>query len=208
VKTIVLLALASGLFADTIELKTGERIEGAFKQATPAGVIIVVGGKALNFPLSSVRSIYFGSASASEKEKPNPAAIEAIDAVRGLRSVTEAGLNYSQYSQRVLDAKVRVDRFTSSTSLNDAELGVIIQAAMHYYELASRAWSAKISKNESMQTEVGLLAKADKCPAVRETVANSLFGGDLQIGMLMGEHLQVFWHCGVAKLAESESLAR
>jgi hypothetical protein len=207
VKTIMLLALASSLFADTIELKTGERIEGAFKQATPAGVIIVVGGKALNFPFSSVRSIYLGSAPASEKEKPNPAAIEAIDAVRALRSVTEAGLNYSQYSKRVLDAKVKVDRFTSSTSQNDAELGAIIQAVMHYYELASRAWAAKIAKNESMQTEVGLSAKADRCPAVRETVASSLFSGDLQIGMLMGERLQVFWRCGVEKLAEAEALA-
>jgi mannose/fructose/N-acetylgalactosamine-specific phosphotransferase system component IIC len=35
-----------------------------------------------------------------------------------------------------------------------------------------------------------------------------LVSGDLQIGMLMGERFQVYWRCGVAKLAEAETLAR
>ena len=54
------LLLALSLRADTIELKTGERIEGAFKQATSAGAVIEVGGQAITIPLEKVKAIYFG----------------------------------------------------------------------------------------------------------------------------------------------------
>jgi hypothetical protein len=39
--------------ADSIELKTGERIEGAFRQATAAGAVIEVAGQSITIPLRS-----------------------------------------------------------------------------------------------------------------------------------------------------------
>ena len=62
-----MLAALSALFAlslrgDTLELKTGERIEGAFKQATSAGAVIEVAGQPITIPHERVRAIYFGSA--------------------------------------------------------------------------------------------------------------------------------------------------
>src|SRR6266404_6867137 len=36
---------------------------------------------------------------------------EALQGLQSLRSVTEAGLNYPEYSRRVLDGKVQVDRY-------------------------------------------------------------------------------------------------
>ncbi len=54
-------AVASS-WADVIELKTGQRVEGTFKQATPAGVVIEVGGQPITFEQEKVRAIYFGPA--------------------------------------------------------------------------------------------------------------------------------------------------
>jgi hypothetical protein len=52
-------------WADVVELKTGQRVEGSFKQATSEGVVIEVGGQAITFELERVRAIYFGTAPAS-----------------------------------------------------------------------------------------------------------------------------------------------
>ncbi len=54
-------AAAFSLRGDTVELKTGERIEGTFKQATSAGAVIEVGGQSISIPLEKLRAIYFGA---------------------------------------------------------------------------------------------------------------------------------------------------
>ena len=66
-KRIRLLMVFLPLFAlilrgDTIELKTGEHIDGAFKQATAAGAVIEVAGQLITIPLEKVKAIYFGVA--------------------------------------------------------------------------------------------------------------------------------------------------
>ena len=96
------LAILSALFAlnlrsDILELKTGERIEGTFKQATAAGAVIEVAGQPITISLEKVKAIYFGVA----------------DALKALRSVTQSGIAYRDYAQRMLDAKVKVDRYLS-----------------------------------------------------------------------------------------------
>src|SRR4051794_3386519 len=96
--------------ADTIELKTGERLDGAFKQATSAGVVIDVAGQPITITLEKVRAIHFGSAPVQTAVGPTPLQ-EALDAIKALRSVTVSGINYRDYSQRTLDAKVKVDRY-------------------------------------------------------------------------------------------------
>src|SRR5690242_1229034 len=60
VRAVLPLILGSSLIAETIELKTGERIEGAFKQASTAGAMIEVGGESITIPLEKVQAIYFG----------------------------------------------------------------------------------------------------------------------------------------------------
>ena len=63
--SVLIAFLAYALSADTIELKTGERIEGTFKEATSSGVVINVGGQSLTMPMDKVRAIYFGTDSKS-----------------------------------------------------------------------------------------------------------------------------------------------
>jgi hypothetical protein len=135
---LVLLA-ASALASDAIEMKTGERVEGVFKEATSAGVVILVGGQPLTIPLEKVRAIYLG---ASQTAQPSTAEV-SLEALKGLRSVTQAGISYAEYSRRVLDAKVLVDKYLSSTNPDDAKRAAI-RLAMKYYEVASQLWNNKI----------------------------------------------------------------
>ncbi len=48
------------LAADTIEFANGELASGTFKQASPAGVMIEIGGHDVVFPLDKVKAIHFG----------------------------------------------------------------------------------------------------------------------------------------------------
>lgn len=173
-KCVSVLAVLSSLFAlsligDTIELKTGERIEGAFKQATAAGAVIEVGGQPITIPLEKVKAIYFGSAPTRTATAPAPSD-EAVDALRALRSVTGSGITYRDYSQRVLDSRVKVDRYLSSQSGDGPELGRAIRVAMLEYELASRAWRANVEILSDLWKSMGDTMQdpeVAKCPAVR-----------------------------------------
>jgi hypothetical protein len=159
------------LRADTIELKTGERIDGAFKQANSSGVVIEVAGQSITIPLEKVQAIYFGAVPARPVAGPAPSQ-EALDALRALRSVTGSGIAYRDYSQRVLDAKVKVDRYLTSSGSQRPELVRAIRVAMLEYELASQAWLTKPdpTANGSLWKPMGVTMQdpdVAKCPTVK-----------------------------------------
>src|SRR5437660_184124 len=83
----LLLALDPMAMADAIELKTGERIEGAFKQASAVGAVIEVAGQPITIPLEKLKAIYFGAPPSVTSTAPVPYQ-EALDALKALRSVT------------------------------------------------------------------------------------------------------------------------
>lgn len=165
--------------ADTIELKTGEKIEGAFKQAGPAGAVIEVGGQPLTFALDKVRAIYLGATPLAQQ---GPSVfVEALDALRALQSVTNSGVSYRDYAPRVLDAKVKMDRYLASPTNGDDKARAAAQLAMRYYEVAAEAWNNKISKS-GRDREVGLVLRSDpglrECPAVQGVVAEADAGSE------------------------------
>jgi hypothetical protein len=89
-----------------LELTTGERLECTFKQATADGVVTVVGGQSITIPLEKVRTIYLVSAppevlpmGSSPAKSPGR---EVLDVLLALESVTESGIDYRNYSSRVL----------------------------------------------------------------------------------------------------------
>jgi len=226
------------LFADVVELKTGERIEGTFKQANAAGVVIEVGGQAINMPLGKVRAIYFGAAPASPAQAHGSTSSDALDALKGLNSVTTSGITYRDYAPRVLDAKVRVDRYMASAA--DGDMKTRIGVAMRYYELASTAWGANITKDYSRANQVGLELRADpslnSCPGVQRVIADTdasaervntspTFGKPhlrpgqtLQdairetavtfTGSKVGDQPSILWRCASEKIAEAENLLK
>ena len=68
------MATVSGTFADVVELKTGQRIEGTFKGADDASVRIEVGGQVVTFTPEQVRAIYYGSSPAHAPANADPGA--------------------------------------------------------------------------------------------------------------------------------------
>ena len=59
---LLLLAFSHAASAEVIELKTGERVEGAFKGADATSVRIEIGNQVLTFKPEQVRAIYYGAA--------------------------------------------------------------------------------------------------------------------------------------------------
>jgi hypothetical protein len=168
----LLVLLVGATFADTVELKTGEKIEGTFKQATAAGAVIEVGGQSLTFTMDKVRAIYLGAAPPAMPATSLDT--DALDALRSLQSVTSSGVSYRDYAPRVLDAKVKVDKLLSA----DTSAGPRrdhIRLSMRYYEFASTAWNSKIS-NSGRYAEVGAALRNDpafsKCPGVQALFAS------------------------------------
>jgi hypothetical protein len=161
--------------ADTIELTTGEKVNGKFKQATDSGAVIELGGQALTFPLSKVRAIYLGEAPVTTQVGRSQYE-EALDALQSLRSVTNSGISYRDYAPRVLDARVKVDKYLALPNQPEKKQSSI-KTAMQYYELAGAAWGGEITKNYSRATEVGLTlrgsAELGECPNVQQVIAES-----------------------------------
>lgn len=73
-------------------------------------------------------------------------ASDALRALQALRSVTEAGANYRQYSDRALDAKVLVDRYTRAPQGNSSIPTTAVASAMRFYTMAATVWNAKIRR--------------------------------------------------------------
>ena len=173
---VAILSLPDGLSlrADTIELKTGERVEGTFKQATSAAAVIDVGGQPITIPLGKVQAVYFGVAPVRTAMSQAPSQ-EAMDALKALRSVTGSGIAYRDYAQRVLDARVRVDRYLSSGGSDGSELRTTIRVAMLEYELAAQGWLAGSSPVEhgNLWVPMGKILEdleVSKCPVVKAII--------------------------------------
>ena len=120
VVAVAALALA---FADVVELKTGQRIEGTLKQATPASVSIEVGGQVVTFSGEEVRAIYYGSAS-NAKPSSGSASAEAVMALKTRQSVASGNPTYGDYAPRVTDAKIVADRYLTDGTIDQAKAPV------------------------------------------------------------------------------------
>jgi hypothetical protein len=133
----------TSVHADVVELTTGERIEGKEVQLGPEGASVEVGGQTLHFERSKVRTIHIGTPAQSSAPRAALAA-DTIQVLKGLQSVTTAGVNYQGYAPRVLDAKVKVDEYLRQAEADKPELRTAIDRTIGYYVLASAAWNAQL----------------------------------------------------------------
>lgn len=174
-------ALAVTLFcgliarADVVELGTGEKVEGRFKQASDAGVVIEVAGQPVTIAAGKVRAIYFGSAPAVAVHSEDSTFKDALDALTGLRSVTSAPISLREYAPRVLDAKVKVDRYLNASAEGPSRTAFAV--AMDYYTTAAQAWSAAVTRDGPSRTAVGekLISNAAfaDCAPLRDAIQDA-----------------------------------
>lgn len=198
--------LAAPAFADVVELKTGQRVEGALKQATPASVSIEVGGQTITFEGDKVRAIYFGAGPA-----PSPVATpvitpdhrdSALQALAGLRAITKSGVAYRDYNLRLHDATIAVDRYLRAAPPSDDR--DVFSVAMGFYSLAATAWSARLSRGTVRGADYPFI---ERCARAKEFVDHATppergtFGGTAYLS----DAVHIFWACG-ADLPEARRI--
>lgn len=210
---ILLWALAvAPSWADVVELKTGQRVEGNFKQATPAGVVIEVGGQTITFEQEKVRAIYFGP---TPTPQVLPSALdEAIKALKALESATKGGVSYREYAPRVIDAKVIVDRYLGMPISGDQSIRQAVADAMSFYVLASTAWNGRVVRGGTESfVAAGRDPAVQKCPAAKQAAEEPrraspsprILGEDYAIGSALAYFgLPSLWSCASDKIAEAE----
>jgi len=208
------LSLAVPAIADVIELKTGQRVDGTLKQATPVSVSVDVGGQTITFDGEKVRAIYFGAAPSPVASQPS-ARDEAMRALKALRSVAQGGITYRDYAPRASDAKIVVDRYLGEG--RDVPERSVIREAMEYYTYASSAWGASLSGDVAGFQTTGASPLIKRCPALTAELERSkreqpyLWRGTAMetatAGIVIGGRgVSAIWSCAADKIAEAEKL--
>jgi len=201
------------LLADVVELKTGERLEGTFKQANAAGVVIEVGGQAINMPLAKVRAIYLGPAPQATVRKSS-SALDALEVLKTLQSVTQVGVTYRNYLPRVADTKTAVAKFLATPQQKGTNFAIKhnIELAMRYYELAAHAWTAKINTDLAAAAQVRETLQNQEiasCPVLHEWLMGHTDPGlPDATPLLLGAQPSILWTCASGKIAETERILK
>lgn len=214
--------LPSLMPADVVDLKSGEHMEGTFRQAGIAGVVMEVSGRVVTIPLAQVEAIRFSPPAGPR----SPLALEALDAIRGLRSVVKSGIAYRDYAPRVLDARVRVDRYLGSPdSPAEARLRAAAAAAMEYYALASKIWNASVTNDTnslalyaSVGTELRENLRVNGCKGTRAILGLIVYPGSTantnlkDLGTAIGSRAEdlrsALWQCAETSVNDADRLVK
>jgi hypothetical protein len=207
--------MVAPVYADVVELTTGERIEGKDVQLGPEGASVEVGGQKLQFERSKVRGVYIGT----PPQAPLPRvglASEAVQTLKGLQSVTTAGINYQNYAPRVLEAKVRIDEYLRQNQGDRPDLRLAIERSIGYYVLASSAWNASVvSAGRNIPDYASLVSSplVAECAPLVSFIKSSIqkFGKlkldeTMLIGVAISGGVQYLWQCASEAVSQAESL--
>ncbi len=180
--------------ADTVELRTGERIEGSAAQVSATTISIEAGGRTLSFARAQVRAIYFGAPTASLPA----AAREALQALEALRSALAAGVNRKEYEPRLEEARKVVDRYLNGSEAADPEFRDPIQAAMRYYLIVDEAWKRAAHDRTRIRSEPLL----EECPGFKDLATKDALLPD-SVSFPLGRGISVLWNCAGTKIDDA-----
>ncbi len=205
ISAVLVLSLAGTASSDTVELTGGQRVEGQVKQVNSVVVSVIVGGKTISFERPKVLAIYFGSFSPTQAS-PQPALLkEALQALKDLESVTRAGVTYADYTPRVSETKIRVDRYLGSKNA-DANIKRLMDEAMGLYVFAREAWSSRIRNDKGDQ--IYNHGKINLCPGLREYIDSRQPNPPLTIQevreIAVWESMPALWKCASDRITDIE----
>jgi hypothetical protein len=211
---VIVIFSAAAAFADTIELRSGERIEGTLKQATAQTVEIQTGGKIVSFPAVNVRAIYFGSVAPA---RPTSRADDAIRALKALRSVAELGVSYADYRQRLADTKIKVDEYLEAR-VPQQERGVqaALQSALFYHTTALVIWEDQLKRDQAVRLSLIDAIPRLTCPELtvrRQKILDAYASESDRTGTVADRSytlnlVPVIWSCASASINAAERLSR
>lgn len=200
-------------WADTVELRNGQRVQGKFREAIGTAVVIESGGQMLTFDRAQVSAIYLDAAPPPPPTRLSPARGDTLQALDALRALTQvASVKQSDYARRVAGAKVALDRYLQEPLGGDVDLRALIADAWGLYAVASAAWEAKATHNAVISIAVGQDPVLDRCVALQPVLAKypppTSQGAALRRGVAVEAQISTLWSCAADKLAEAELLAR
>jgi len=136
-----LLYAATASSAAVLELKTGQKVEGDYLGGSATEIKIKVGNQVVVFPVQDISRLHF-VAPAPEGDFSGDS-LKVLRVLKGLQSVTKAGVNLSEYSRRVNDAAIAIDQFLDAYKGKiSQEILTEIRQAMAFYAEAASGWSS------------------------------------------------------------------
>lgn len=123
-----------------VEKTNGDRFTGLLVRADTESLIVQISDANLPIRLSEIKAIWFG-------EIPQPVVVEnkidyvaeALKSLRKLTAATDVGVNFQDYSRRVIDVKAEVENLLPGIA--DEYVKNEIKSAMDAYADASSAWN-------------------------------------------------------------------
>lgn len=201
---------------NTVELKTGQRIDGTLKSVTQTTVELDVAGQSLALPRARVSAIYFETPPKTSCPAHGASGnlVDALRVIKGLQSATSVGITYRDYAPRVVDAKIKVDQLLSTVPKGRAR--ALLTEALGFYIYASNAWNAKISQDDYQSLALNPLFQ--RCVPLKQLVKqlgsqSPDFGVKMDadtnrgIAIAVGGETALF-ECASQRIEESERLLR
>lgn len=190
-------------WADVLELKSGQKLEGQYAGGSKDEVRFQVGSQTLKFAVAEISRITFGTTSQDDFLK---AAKDVLRQLKALASTVEGGITYRDYAPRVTDAKIKVDQFLDEYKSSPLpRFNEHVADSLGFYAAAATAWNAGISKSAE-----GLLAIAGnkyvpKCAPLQEEVARHEGKFDPAITIaIVG--MRPLWECARSSMLDAEKV--
>lgn len=186
--------------AAVVELKTGQKVEGDYLGGTASEIKLKVGNQMFVFPIQEVNRLHFIAPTAEADFASD--SLKALGVLKGIQSVTKAGVNLREYSRRVNDAVIEIDSFLDKyKELNQQGMLAEVRQAMELYNLASRAWSGDVTKNWITVTD----GDFEQCPALKDGSA-VIYLPMFRKSVLSDLSLPVLWSCADERIGKAEAL--
>src|SRR5262245_11187093 len=207
--------------AVVVELKNGQRVEGALRQASAARVILETNGQVLVFETRDIQAIYFATPPPAppatpaaipapvSPRSPSPIEVYVLEVVKALRATVAAGITSREYGPAVGEARVAVDRYLASSPFGLPPGGEALRDAVRYYQMAEFAW-----RNHSIASHTVWLQREDlldRCHGYQDFVEAMQAKGESHYSertrnfvLISDGVLAVLWSCAADRIADAE----
>jgi len=138
-----LVVVPTAVYGDVVELKSGQRVEGVLKAASPAKISVEIGAQTVVFETVKVRAIYFGAD--PQTQTPSSSHDEALRAIKSLQSIVNTGTTFRDYAPRVGEAAAASDRYLSTATPAEQPAASTLHEAAMLHTVAMRAWSERLA---------------------------------------------------------------
>lgn len=135
---------------------------------------------------------------------PSQEARDALQALRDLRSVLSVGTRLPDYSARLGDAKIKVDRYLAQPERGDKEPRAAMAEAIEFYRVAGVAWRVSLRMIVYETQQLGGESALERCEDLkpvldREASIVNASGNGLR-GFNAASEFKLLWTCASRRI--------